>query len=113
MSGNNYNITADQGSTFVLTFDIATDGDLWDLTGYSARMQVRASISSTSTLLSLTSPSDITLTSTGRVTVTVSATDMANVPAGQFVYDLELVSPSGFVEKPLKGVFTVIGEVTR
>jgi hypothetical protein len=113
MAGNVYNITAEQGSTFILSFDIKTDGTAWNLTGYSARMQVRTSVSSSATLLNLVSPTDITLTSAGLVTVTVSATTMATVAAGKWVYDLELVSPTGIVEKPLKGSFIVQAEVTR
>jgi hypothetical protein len=113
MAGNVYNITAEQGSTFVLQFDIKTDGTAWNLTGYSARMQVRSAPSSSVKILNLVSPTDITLTSLGVVTVTVSATTMATVAAGKWVYDLELVSPSGIVEKPLKGNFIVQAEVTK
>ena len=113
MAGNVYNITADQGSTFVLQFDIKTDGTAWNLTGYSARMQVRSAPSSSVKILNLVSPTDITLTSLGVVTVTVSADVMAGVAAGKWVYDLELVSPSGVVEKPLKGNFIVQAEVTK
>lgn len=113
MSANNYNITTDQGSTFVLQFDIKTDGTAWNLSNYSARMQVRSSTSSSIAVLNLVSPTDITLTSLGVVTVTVSASNMANVPAGKYVYDLELVSSSGIVTKPIRGNFIVNAEVTK
>ena len=113
MTGEVYNITTDQGSTFTLQFSIATDGTAWNLDGYSGRMQVRSSVSSSTKLLDLVSPTNISLTSLGMVTITVSAASMAAVPAGQFVYDFELVSPTGNVQKIIKGAFVVLAEVTR
>jgi hypothetical protein len=38
---------------------------------------------------------------------------MATVPAGNYRYDLELVSGAGVVTKLISGDFTVTGEVTR
>lgn len=113
MAGNNYNITAEQGSTFVLRFDIKTDGVAWDLSTYSARMQVRSSASATTAVLNLVSPTNISLTNLGVVTVTVPASTMAGVTASKYVYDLELVDSTGVVTKPLKGNFIVLAEVTK
>ena len=113
MSAGIYNIKADQGSTFVFTFTITTNGTVWDLTGYSARMQVRPSAQATSTVLNLVSPTNITLTSLGVVTVTVVASAMAAIAAGSFVYDIEVQSDSGIVTRLLQGKFTVTPEVTR
>lgn len=121
MSAGNYNIKADQGSTFQFQFTITSDSNItstnldghWDLTGYSARMQVRSSASSATTALSLVSTADITLTSLGVVTVTVSAAAMAAVTAGNYVYDLEVQSASGIVTRLLQGKFVVVAEVTR
>lgn len=112
MSAGIYNIKADQGSTFVFSFTITTDGTAWNLTGYSARMQVRASVQSASTILNLVSPTDITLTSAGVVTVTVDADVMATA-SGSFVYDIEVESGSGIVTRLLQGKFIITPEVTR
>jgi hypothetical protein len=113
VSAGTYNIKADQGSTFVFSFTISTSGTPWNLTGYSARMQVRASTQATTTVLNLVSPTDITLTSAGVVTVTVNATTMAAATAGTFVYDLEVQSGSGIVTRLLQGKFIITPEVTR
>ena len=111
-----YNIIADQGATFarVVTWKDDT-GTPVNLTGYSARMQVRQRYVSTSTVLSLTSPSSgITLgTTNGQIQINVSATTMAGISAGDYRYDLELVSGGGIVTRLLMGSFTVRAEVTR
>jgi len=109
MSGK-YNIVAEQGATFNLNFRVETDGTPWNLTGYTFAMQVRRSASATTTLLNLTSA---TMTSVGHVSATVSATTMAGVPAGRWVYDIELTSSGGQVTRILEGRFIVTAEVTQ
>jgi len=109
-----YNIKARQGSTFTLSFTISTGGTVWDLTGYSARMQVRASTTSTTKILNLATGSGITLGgAAGTVTCTASAATMAGIAANTYVYDIELVYPDGTVNALLEGKFTVTAEVTK
>jgi len=109
MSGK-YNIVAEQGATFNLNFRVETDGTPWNLTGYTFAMQVRRSSASTTTLLNITSA---TMTSVGHVSATVSAATMAAVPAGRWVYDIELTSSGGQVTRILEGRFIVTAEVTQ
>jgi hypothetical protein len=112
MSGK-YNIVAEQGATFNLNFTVQTDGTPWNLTGYTSAMQVRKSTSSATTLLNLSSAtSDITMNSSGEVSVTVAASTMSDVPAGRWVYDIEFTSPSDEVTRLLEGRFIVTAEVT-
>jgi hypothetical protein len=73
-------------------------------------MQVRRSTSATTTLLNLTSA---TMTSVGHVTATVNATTMSGVPAGRWVYDIELTSSGGQVTRILEGRFIVTAQVTQ
>jgi len=112
----NYDIVCDQGATFsrVMTWQDSAATPT-DLTGYTARMQVRATADSSTVLLSLTTEnSRITLGGTaGTITLLVSATDTAAVVAGEYVYDLEIVSGAGTVTRLLQGCFTVDAEVTR
>ena len=114
MAAGKYNVKADQGSTFVLDFIVSTDSVPWNLTGYTARMQVRAFTSSPDTILDLsTAGGQIVLTSGGRVTVTVSAAVMSDVVAGKHYYDIELVSAGNEVTRILEGRFVVTAEVSR
>ena len=83
------------------------------LSGVTARMQIRATAESTTTLDSLVSPTDIVLDDTAKtITVTISATDTAAYDFLTGVYDLEVVA-SGVVTKLLSGNITVESEVTR
>jgi hypothetical protein len=109
MSGK-YNIVAEQGATFNLNFRVETDGTPWNLTDYDFAMQVRRSTSATTTLLDVTSA---TMTSVGHVSVDVAATEMVDVPAGRWVYDIELTSSGGEVTRILEGRFIVTPEVTQ
>jgi hypothetical protein len=109
MSGK-YNIVADQGATFNLNFRVETDGTPWNLTGYTFAMQVRRSANDANTLLNITTA---TMTSVGRVSATVNATTMSDVPAGRWVYDIELTSSGGQVTRILEGRFIVTAQVTQ
>lgn len=83
-----------------------------DLTGYTARMQIKAKVGGT-VLKSLVSPTDITLnTAASTITLTISATDTAAFAWKSGVYDLELVSAAGVVTALLTGKVTVAKEVT-
>lgn len=114
METGNYNITARQGSTFNLNFTIDTNGTVWNLTGYTAAMQVRKATTSSTAILSLTSTSGITLGgAAGTVAVTASASTLAALPAGTWVYDLELTSGSSIVYAVLSGKFIIKAEVTK
>lgn len=115
MPAGTYNITAEQGATFtrVLTWRDSNDA-LINLTGYTARMQVRTIYESTTIELSLTTENDrITLGgAAGTISLSVSATDMSAMEIRSFVYDLELVSGST-VTRLIQGTFAVNAEVTR
>lgn len=110
-----YNITAEQGATFTrsLTWNNSAGSPI-NLTGYTARMQVRQDYSSTSAVLTLTTEnSGITLGGAlGTIILSASATAMAALTAGAYVYDLELVN-GNVVTRLVQGAFAVNAEVTR
>lgn len=110
-----YNITCEQGATFqrVITWK-DKDGNLTNLSGYTAAMQVRASRCAPNVISTLTSANaKIALGGAlGTITLTLTATETAALPIGEFVYDLELTTGST-VYRLLAGTFTVSGEVTR
>ena len=77
-------------------------------------MQVRADYASATTTLSLTTEnSRITLGgAAGTITLSVTATDMAALSSGSFVYDLEMIN-GATVTRLVQGTFAVNAEVTR
>ena len=114
--GNRFDITINQGATFELTVTWKdSTGAAINLTGYTARMQVRETYSSASTVVSLTNGSGITLGgAAGTIAILISATTTAALTAPfSGVYDLELVSAGGVVTRLLQGAATVTPEVTR
>ena len=111
-----YNINCDQGATFSRTITWTDSARTpYNLTGYTARMHVRTTAATTTTLIELTTAnSRITLGgASGTVTLTISATDTAALTPGKYVYDLELVSGGGVVSRIIEGNFVVKAEVTR
>lgn len=114
--GNRYDLEIKQGATLSLTATWKdSTGTAVNLTGYTARMQVRSTYDATSTILSLTSGSGITLGgAAGTIAITASATTTAALTAPwSGVWDLELVSGGGEVTRLLEGAATVSPEVTR
>ena len=114
MGAGIYHMKLDQGSTFslVLTYK-DSNGDAINLTGYTARMQMRRNHEDTALIELTTENGRIALGgSAGTVTLTIAAGDTAALPPIEGVYDLELVSGS-IVDKLLAGTFSVAREVTR
>jgi hypothetical protein len=115
MAATTYDLLIEQGATFSQLITYKESGVAVNLTGYTARMQVRATLESASTLVELTTAnSRIALGGTaGTITLTISATDTEALTSGRGVYDLELVSGSGIVTRLLQGVATISRNVTR
>jgi hypothetical protein len=103
-----------QGANFDYQLTWTVAGSAVNLTGYSSRMQVRQYADSTATVLSLVNGTGITLGGTaGTIALAAVATATSAVEAGQYVYDLELVSGAGYVTRLVEGNFIVYAEVTR
>ena len=116
MTAGIYNATIDQGATWSVTVlykDSA--GAPINLTGYTAAMQVRQNYSSAEADLTLTSPANgIVITAlTGTVVITMSALQTGALDEGYYVYDVELTSSGGLVDRLIQGQLTVAPEVTR
>lgn len=116
MTAVNYDITIEQGATFQLNLVWkAPAGTPIDLTGYTARMQVREKVTSTTPLLTLTTENGgIALGgAAGTIAVTAAATLTDDIAVKRGVYDLELVSAGDVVTRLIEGCVTVSPEVTR
>lgn len=110
-----YNIVCPQGSTLSQELTYSINDVNVNLTGYSARMQVREKHTSTNTVINLTnSNGGITLGGiAGTITINVSATQTSAITAKEYIYDLEIVSSSNVVSRIIEGKFIVTPEVTR
>lgn len=110
-------LTIEQGATFTynLTWRDGTGAIKALASGWTARMQIRETVSSGSTLVSLTNTAGITLASTSpNIVVSLTATETAALNFTNAVYDLELVqTSSSTVYRILEGKVTLSKEVTR
>jgi hypothetical protein len=117
MTAAKYSITIEQGATFNLDMTIyeADDITIRNLTGFTARMMVRQKYSSTSPLLTATTENGKIVLggALGTVAVTFSAADTAALVVKKGVYDFELVSAGGVVERLLRGAVIISPEATK
>lgn len=118
MAAGTYDITIEAGSTYTMVVTCYdSSSTLINLTGYTARMQIRQTLTSSTTLWSLTSGSGITLGgSAGTITITISASSTTSVigtTESTAVYDLEIESGGGIVTRILQGRAFLSPEVTR
>lgn len=106
-----YNLSIDQGSDFITTLQLNDEnGNDRDITGYTVRGQLRRSFFSTSNVQFTTG---IPSPSTGEITFSLSNAKTANLKYGRYVYDIEMVSNTGNIERVLEGLVTVYPEVTK
>jgi hypothetical protein len=85
-----------------------------NITGWDARMHIRAEIDSTSTILELVSPTDITVNGTdGSINLYIEDTVTAALDFDEGVYDLELEDAAGDTTRLVEGKITLHKEVTR
>ena len=106
------NLSIDQGATF--TSDITVkdiNGNVFDLTGYTANAKMAKGYSSTRTrtTMSTTFATDRT---TGVLTISLTANQTATLDAERYVYDVEITSSAGSVTRVLEGIITVRPEVS-
>jgi hypothetical protein len=114
MAAGELNLTVEQGTTFSQTLTWKIDGTAVNLTGYTARMQARDDVTSSTTILSLTQSAGLTLGGVaGTIIIALTATQTAALVAGNYVYDLELASSGGVVTRLVQGTLAVSAEVTR
>jgi hypothetical protein len=110
-----YDMTIEQGSWFSKKFVWkGADGNPLDLTGYTARMQVRPAPKRTPIFLSLTTEnSGITLGGTaGSIVIEASDELTAALDFNNAYYDLEMISPTDRPLKLLKGKVSLYKEIT-
>ena len=115
MAAGTHNFTLEQGVDFERVMEWTDNGTAVNLSGFSARMQVRKTPAEPTVALSFTTAnSTIVLNAvSGSITLKASAIATSAVPPGVYVYDLELISGAGLVTRLLNGTFTMDAEVTR
>ncbi len=102
-----------RGATFNVEVTLYTDGagtEPWDLTGYTALMEIRDQPGDEDPIFVLSTDDDtITLDSEGVITLNIEANDTATLTWKRGVYDLLITSPSGKTDPVLWGKVKVVG----
>jgi len=105
------NIVIDQGTTFLTYLALTSaDGSVLNLTGYTARGQIRKWYTSNSYVnftITITQPTD------GYINLALTANSTANMEPGRYVYDIEAVDNIGTITRVIEGIVTVTPEVTK
>lgn len=109
MSGNNYSFTIEQGVTFnrVITWKDEA-GDPIDMTGMSARMEVRSRDG-----LLLATPTVTIEAVDGRVAVSLTDEETKALSFSTAVYDIEVSKDGQVIKRLLKGIVTLDPESTE
>ena len=105
------NLTIDQGTDFSSNIDVTdADGDRFNLTGYTAKGQIRKSYQS-STAVDFTCT--VSNAAAGIVTIALTAAQSNGMKAGRFVYDIEITSSGGAKTRVLEGQVEITPGVTQ
>jgi tRNA threonylcarbamoyladenosine modification (KEOPS) complex Pcc1 subunit len=115
MSAGRYDLEIEQGATWSRVLEYQDpEGDAIDLSTYTARMMIRTTYDAATPLVALTTENGrITIDGlAGRITLNLSATDTAALPAGLHVYDVELVV-GAVVDRLIAGRARVSPEATK
>lgn len=103
------NILIDQGTTFNTTFTfVDVSNNTIDFSTYTGASQMRKSYSS-----SVAYSFDVTLGNNGIITISMSANSTTTIPAGRYLYDLEVQDLNGVKSRLAEGIVTVTPEITR
>ncbi len=121
MIAGTYNILCEQGTTFVRVLELQTPSpddpsiyEVYDLTGHTARMQIRRTIDSSTVMIELTTENEgIEIDGDdGKITIVMSDAQTGSLTSSG-VYDLEIEDGGGNVSRVIQGTFTLSQEVTR
>lgn len=115
MAAGALDFTIEQGATFNLLLTWKINGTAVNLTGYTARLQARIDVEEIETVLSLTTENGgITLGGAlGTISLNRTAAQTTLLPAGTYVYDLELIASNATVTRLVQGELLISAEVTR
>jgi len=105
------NLFVDAGSDYSNIITVSsTNGQPLNLTGYSVASQMRKSYSSSTAYAFTASVYDA---ANGKVRLQLSSTASSAIPAGRWLYDVEITSPSGTKTRVVEGIVTITPQITQ
>lgn len=116
MPAATYNLVIEQGADFIKSFVLRNpDESIKDLTGYTARMQIRQYVFSEDAEYEATTENGrlVINIGTGSIQMRFPSSDTSLFEIKRGVYDLEIVDISGQVTRLIQGTVQISREVTR
>ena len=105
------NIVMDQGATFNTTYTFFDQSNsAIDFTTYTAASQMRKSYQSSTAYAFTASVYDA---SNGKIRLQLTDTASAAIPAGRWLYDVEITSSGGTKTRVVEGIVTVNAQITQ
>jgi hypothetical protein len=105
------NLYVDAGATYSNIITVtASNGQALDLTSYTVASQMRKSYSS-STVYAFTS--SVYDAANGKIRLQLTSSASEAIPAGRWLYDVEITSPSGTKTRVVEGIVTVNPQITQ
>ena len=112
MTAAAYNLKIDQGSDFALDLVVKEDNAIKNLTGYSARAQMRNTKGASAVAATFTCT--VPNASAGEVKMQLTNSASSAISAGKYYYDLEIFTASDVrVSRLMEGTVILTPEVTR
>ena len=111
-----YNFDLPAASSLLKTFTYKRNGAAVNLSGYTAKCQIRTSFDATAVILELSSANSGILLNNPTGSVILSASDTSistSLVAGKYIYDIKLVSGAGFAFFLVGGSITITKTSTR
>ncbi len=106
------NLTIDQGTDYFSTVTVeGSNGLPYDLTGFTARGQIRRSYTSATSYSFILTINNPTL---GEINLELPNSVTSTMRAGRYVYDIEIVeSETGDITRVVEGQVEITARVTR
>jgi hypothetical protein len=105
------NLFVDAGANYSNIITVAaTNGQALNLTGYTVKSQMRKSYSSSVAYNFTASVYDA---AGGKVRLQLDSDQSSAIPAGRWLYDVEITSQSGTKTRVVEGIVTVNPQITQ
>lgn len=105
------NLFVDAGADYSNIITVAaTNGQPLNLTGYTVASQMRKSYTSSTAYNFTATIHDAT---SGKVRLQLNSTQSSAIPAGRWLYDVEITSPNGYKTRVVEGIVTVSQQITQ
>ena len=104
------NLIIDQGTSFSATIDLTdSDGNPYNLTGYTVASQMRKNYTSSAAVTFSCSHTGIY----GQITLALIPATTSTIEPGRYLYDVEITSSGGSITRVVEGIVTVTPGMTR